>query len=297
MKIAIIGATGFIGRKLYKSLLEDGHTVFLFVRETSDFREQETKKLHVITLNPLNLKETFEQCEAVINLAGTNINNGRWSDSFKQEMRSSRIDTTRLVVDSINSLEKKPDILINSSASGYYGSSLSDRVVTEQDNNGYDFLATLCKDWENEAIKANCKVALVRTAVVMDKKKGAFPKLAESFKMKLGVRILPGKQYLSWVHIEDLIRVYKFILKEKITGPVNAASPEAITYDTLAKVLADEYKPYFVVPVGEFIIKFLFGDIAEYITKGQNIYPKVLVDKGFEFNHKDFKEVAKILHG
>jgi uncharacterized protein (TIGR01777 family) len=297
MNIAIIGGTGFIGKKLYKSLLEDNHTIFLFVRDYSKYDELETEKLRVIPLNPLNLKETLEQCDAVINLAGANLYGSRWTDEYKKEIRSSRIDTTRLIVDSINSLEKKPEILINSSASGYYGSNLDSTVVTEQDTNGYDFLATLCKDWENEAIKANCKVALVRTSLVMDRKQGFHPRLAESFKMRVGTRILPGKQYLSWVHIEDLIRIFKFILDQKITGPVNAASPGALTFDEVSKVLAEEYKPYFVVPIGETLIRFVFGDIAEYITKGRNVYPRVLTDKGFEFNHSDFKAVAKILHG
>jgi uncharacterized protein (TIGR01777 family) len=296
MNIAIIGGTGFIGKKLYKSLLEDNHTIFLFVRDYTKYEELETETLRVVPLNPLNLKETLEQCDAVINLAGASIY-GRWTEEYKKEIRSSRIDTTRLIVDSINSLEKKPEILINSSASGYYGSTLEDKVVTEQDTNGYDFLATLCKDWENEAIKANCKVALVRTSLVMDRKQGIHPQLTESFKRRIGTRILPGKQYLTWIHIEDLIRVFKFILDQKITGPVNAAAPGSLTYDQVSKILAEEYKPYFVVPLGESLIRIVFGDIAEYITKGQNVFPRVLTDKGFEFNHSDFKEVAKIFHG
>lgn len=297
MNIAIIGGTGFIGKKLYKALLEDNHSVFLFVRDYTKHVSLETEQLRIIPLNPLNLKETLEICDAVINLAGANIYQSRWTDEEKKEMRSSRIDTTRLIVDSINSLEKKPEILINSSASGYYGSTVDDRVLTEQDTNGYDFLATLCKDWENEAIKANCKVALVRTSLVMDRKLGIHQQLTKSFKMGIGTRILPGKQYLSWIHIEDLIRVFKFILAEKITGPVNASAPGAITYNEVAKILKEEYKPYFVLPLGERLIKFVLGEIAEYITRGQNVYPRVLTDRGFGFHHSDFKEVAKILHG
>lgn len=297
MNIALIGGTGFIGKKLYKSFLEDGHTVFLLSRDFSRHSELESENLRVVPLNPLNLKDTLEQCEVVINLAGVNISSRRWTEAFKNEIRSSRIDTTRLLVESINSLEKKPEILINSSATGYYGNSLSDKVLTEQDGNGEDFLSNLCKDWENEAMKANCKVAVIRTASVVDKKQGIYPKLVQSFEMKVGTRILPGNQYFSWIHIEDLIRVFKFIIENKITGPVNASSPESLTYNSMSKILTELYKPYFVVPVGESILKLVLGDIAEYTTKGQNVYPKLLTDKDFEFNYKDFSEVAKTFHG
>ncbi len=297
MKIAIVGGTGLIGRKLYKSLLEDGHTIFLFVRDITKYEDLETEHLRVIPLNPLSLKETLEISDAVINLAGSNIYATRWNENVKSEIRSSRIDNSRLVVDKINSLDKRPEIFINSSATGFYENNLSEKVVTEQDSNGASFLSILCKDWEGEATKANCKVACIRTAIVIDRKNGALPKLLQSYKMNVGTLIKPGKQMFSWIHIEDLVRIFKFILENKITGPVNASSPEAISFEELSKILGKIYTPLFTFPVPVWASKLALGEVADYLVTGNNVYPKVLVDKGFEFNYKDLSSVIKAFQG
>ncbi len=297
MKVAIIGGTGLIGKKLYKSLVEDGHTIFLFARDVTKYEDLESEKVRVIPLNPLNLKEALEESDAVINLAGANIYGTRWTESFKKEIRSSRIDTTRLVVDTINSLEKKPEILINSSATGYYENTVSEKVITEQDNNGQDFLSLVCRDWENEAVKANCKVCIVRTAIVLDRKQGAYPKIVQPYKSGVGIYIKPGKQMFSWIHIEDLISVFKFVLANKMTGPVNASSPEPLSYDQMHKTLKSVYKPIVTIPVPIWASHLALGEISHYLINGANVYPKVLIDKQFEFHYKDFSSVVKAFQG
>ncbi|MDD3009068.1 MAG: TIGR01777 family oxidoreductase [Arcobacter sp.] len=278
--IAISGASGFVGTSLTKFFSNVGYKVIPISRE--------------ILNNNNKLEELLNTTDIVINLAGANIIN-RWSESYKKLLYSSRIDTTSKIVKAINSISNKSKILISTSAVGIY-----DNISTYDENGSFsnDFLSNLCQDWEKEALKAKnetTKVAIFRFGIVLGQEGGALQKMITPFKLGLGGIIGSGKQAFSFVHIDDLLNAYKFVIENSHEGIFNLTAPKPTTNKGLTLALGKTLKRPTILPVPEFVLKLIFSEGARVLTDGQSAIPKKLLDLGFEFKFKTIEETIENL--
>ena len=278
--IAITGASGFVGTSLTKYFSNLGYKIIAISRDILNNQEK--------------LKDTLNQTDIVINLAGANIIN-RWSDSYKKLLYSSRIDTTSKIVNAINSIENKPKLLISTSAVGIY-----DNKSTHNENGTFsnDFLSNLCQDWEKEALKANnetTKVAIFRFGIVLGRDGGAFAKMITPFKLGLGGIIGSGNQAFSYIHISDLLRAYQFVIENKFSGVFNLTAPKPTTNLLFTRALGKALIRPTIFPVPEFILKLIFSEGAKVLTDGQDVTPEKLLSLGFKFEYKNIEETLQAL--
>ncbi len=278
--IAITGASGFVGTSLTKYFSNLGYKIIAISRDILNNQEK--------------LKDTLNQTDIVINLAGANIIN-RWSDSYKKLLYSSRIDTTSKIVNAINSIENKPKLLISTSAVGIY-----DNKSTHNENGTFsnDFLSNLCQDWEKEALKANnetTKVAIFRFGIVLGRNGGAFAKMITPFKLGLGGIIGSGNQAFSYIHIVDLLRAYQFVIENKFSGVFNLTAPKPTTNLLFTRALGKALRRPTIFPVPEFILKLIFSEGAKVLTDGQDVIPEKLLSLGFKFEYKNIEETLQAL--
>ncbi len=292
-KIIITGATGLIGTKLCNALIKRGDEITIFTRnilkgkrelpEAKKFVEWDYRK-------PEQWKSELNGKDAVIHLAGANLAGRRWSSQYKKIIISSRLDSTKNLILGMEEIEEKPDLFICASAVGYYGDK-DEELITEQSPASNDFLSELCKKWELEASKAEflgIRRVSLRQAPVLSKNEGMIKEMKLPFNLFLGGPIGNGKQWLPWIHIEDLVNIYLFLLENKnITGPVNATSPNPVRMSEFADVMGKvlQRPSYFKIP--KFLIRIIKGDLADSITASQRVIPKKLLDAGFDFNFKD----------
>jgi uncharacterized protein len=298
MHVFVTGATGLVGSLLVKKLSERGDQVVLLTRRP-DVR---VANVEIVVGDPAKLgawMDAIGECDAVVNLAGEGIFNRRWSQAFKDLILSSRIKSTDNVVAALGKSGKhrdgRPWVLINASAIGVYGPH-GDEELTEDSLAGNDFLAKVCIDWEKAAQPAaihGVRLVLLRTGVVLDKAGGALAKMLTPFKMGVGGPIAGGKQWMSWIHIEDEVGLILFALDHaEVTGPLNATAPNPVTnkqFSTaLGKVLG---RPSFL-PTPGFALRAMLGESAEIITRGQKVLPRKAQLAGYAFK---FTEVEAAL--
>lgn len=231
----------------------------------------------------------LESADAVINLAGAPIADRRWTDARKQLLTESRVLATRSLVDALSRCSSKPRTLINASGIGYYGAS-DDRVLDEGSQRGHGFLADLCLAWEADALRAQkfgARVVTLRTGMVLGKDGGALPKMLLPFRLFAGGPILPGTQWVSWIHREDHIGVIRWALTTPtVSGPVNAVAPEPVTMSQFCKVLGQSSHRPSWLPVPGFILNIALGELATLMTTGQRIYPERALSGGYVFHYK-----------
>ena len=273
--IAITGSSGFVGTNLKRYFTDLGYEVLPIAR--GDLSNQQ------------RLQEIINQSDIVINLAGANIIN-RWSESYKKLLYSSRIDTTKAIVEAINTVENKPSQLISTSAVGIY-----DNKQTYDENGVHtsDFLGKLAEDWEEEALKAkseSTKVSIFRFGIVLGKDGGALEKMITPFKLGLGGVIGSGKQAFSFIHVEDLLNAYKFVIENNHEDVFNLTAPTPTTNRGLTLALGKTLKRPTILPVPEFVLNIIFSEGAKVLTDGQSAIPKNLMDLGFEFKYKTINE-------
>ncbi|OCL82873.1 TIGR01777 family oxidoreductase [Arcobacter porcinus] len=278
--ILISGASGFVGQSLVEFFSKQNYNVIQIKRD--------------ILNNSLKLDELINSSDIVINLSGANIIN-RWSKSYKELLVSSRINTTKSLVNSIKRVEKKPKLFISTSAVGIY-----DNKAKYDENGSFsnDFLSTLCQDWEEEAQKAkseNTKVAIFRFGIVLGKDGGAFKKMITPFKLGLGGVIGSGKQHFSYIHIEDLIEVYKFVIENNFDGVFNCTAPTPTTNYEFTKALGEVLNRPTIFSIPEFVLKLIFSEGAKVLSDGQSAVPKKLLDLGFNFKYKNIELTLKSL--
>lgn len=281
-KVAIAGASGFVGTSLQKMFKENGFDVISLRR--ADIAD--TKRL----------AEIIDGVNVVVNLSGANII-ARWSESYKKELYDSRIYTTRNLINAISQIQNKPKLLISTSAVGIYSN--SKKQTEDEYEFGTDFLAKVCKDWELEASRANefgVRCAIFRFGIVLGKSGGAFAKMVTPFRFGLGGNIGSGKQYFSFIHIKDLCRAFKFVVENSSQeGVFNLTAPNATTNAGLTKALASALNRPAFFDVPEFVLKLIFGEGAKVLTDGQNVYPKKLLDNGFVFEFDNIETTIKDL--
>lgn len=278
--IAITGASGFVGTSLTKYFSNLGYKTIAISRDILNNQEK--------------LKNTLNQTDIVINLAGANIIN-RWSEDYKKLLYSSRIDTTSKIVNAINDVENKPKLIISTSAVGIY-----DNKSTHNENGNFsnDFLSNLCQSWEKEALKANnetTKVAIFRFGIVLGKDGGAFAKMITPFKLGLGGIIGSGNQAFSYIHIIDLLRAYQFVIENQFSGVFNLTAPKPTTNLQFTRALGKALGRPTIFPVPEFILKLIFSEGAKVLTDGQDVIPEKLLSLGFNFEYNNIEETLQAL--
>ena len=247
MNIVISDGMGFIGRSICAALCQEGHRVMLFTRRKEEVQRSCGLTVSAVEWNGLDA-EDWEHCldgaDAIVNLAGAPIADGRWTDVRKRLLMESRVLSTRLLVETLSRRSSKPRTPINASGIGYYGAS-DDRVLDEGAACGQDFLSYLCILWEAEALRAaelGVRLVILRTGMVLEQDGGALPKMLLPFRFFTGGPILPGTQWVSWIHRQDHIGLIKWVLTTpSVSGPVNAVAPEAVTMnqfcDALGRIL------------------------------------------------------------
>ncbi|MDT7042515.1 TIGR01777 family oxidoreductase [Candidatus Nitronereus thalassa] len=293
MNIIIAGGTGFIGKHLCQELSEREHKVTVLTRNASKARNVLPTQIHLSEWDCLNwgsLESTLSGSDAVINLAGEPIAEGRWTPSRKEQLRSSRIDTTRMIVNAMSNLPLtvRPRVLINASGIGYYGLDET-KTVDELSKAGNGFLAALCVEWEAEALRATdygLRTVCLRTGMVLGQDGGALPKMLLPFRLFLGGPIGDGQQPISWIHVKDHVQLIQAILEhDSYRGPINAVSPHPVTMKEfciqLGKVLG---RPSWL-PVPRFALKLGLGELSTLMTHGQRVDPLMAQKLGFTFQY------------
>lgn len=300
MRIFIAGGTGLVGKRLVKRLMERGDQVVVLTRRPDDAKEIFGGNCTVVAGDPMVAgpwAEALKSCDAVINLVGEGIFNHRWTTAFEQTLYDSRVKSTTYIV---AALTKSPTVktLINASAIGYYGPTGSEEL-TEASPEGFDFLARLCVDWEAVTARAHgTRTVILRVSVVLDPEGGALSKMSRPFKMFVGGPIGSGKQYVSWIHHEDMVGLILFALDNaKTAGPVNAAAPGAVTNKEFSKALGRAlHRPSFM-PTPGFMLRIALGQVANVITSGQRVLPKKALDLGYRFKFADIDSALRNIYG
>ncbi|HHB74995.1 MAG TPA: TIGR01777 family protein, partial [Desulfobulbus sp.] len=260
MRALIIGGTGFIGQHLANHLnnpIIAGRSLKKIRNRSPGYEARQWDPTQ--SLDP----GFFDGVDGVFHLAGESIFKGRWNTAKKERIRNSRVESTRRLVDGIGRSAVKPRILVCSSAVGIYGDR-GDEPLTESSRPGDDFLARVCRDWEQEALRAQefgVRVALIRTAVVLGRNGGALAQMLPPFKLGLGGRLGSGNQYMPWIHIEDLCRIMLLSMKnEQLSGPVNAVAPNPVTNRAFTRALAQALHRPALFPVPGFLLKMVLGE-------------------------------------
>lgn len=302
MRIVLAGASGFIGKRLIQRLLEENHTLYLLTRDPE--KTSASFDINVIcvkwdarSVGPWS--DYIGEADAVINLAGESLAAKRWNDVQKERLWSSRIESTRAIVDAMKVNSKKPKVLINASAVGYYGN-VPDGDVEETHDSADDFLGKLCLAWEEEALKAEqlgVRVVLPRIGIVLGDGGGALDKMTTPFKWFVGGPLGTGRQFMPWIHMEDLVRILQFLLNSNLSGPFNATAPNPVTMKAFSEALAEILNRPSWAPVPGFLLYVVVGEFARTLLGGQQAVPARLLKNGFEFRYPDLQPALKDLLG
>lgn len=291
MRIVVTGGTGFIGRALCRRLADAGHAVTALTRNPEAAR---AKLSHAVAIAPWQgfhgsieeLAKALGDCDVVINLAGAPVADGRWTPRTKELLRQSREGTTSAIVTTLAKLKTRPVLLLNASAIGYYGPR-GDEELTEAAPSGDGFLASLCREWEGAARAAErlgVRVVIPRIGVVLGKDGGALAKMLPIFRVGLGGPLGRGTQWVSWIHLDDLVELLMFLMDHAASGPVNATAPHPVTNAELAKTMGQVLGRPAFLPTPGFAMKLLFGEMAdELLLTGQRVLPHQAHAMGFHF--------------
>lgn len=285
MKILIGGSHGLVGTALIKSLETDGHEIFRLVRyaPTTEAEIEWSPDRYSIAL------ARIEGFDAVVNLAGESIAEGRWTDEKKRRIRESRVKGTKLLGDALANLTDSPKTLICASAIGYYGNR-GDEVLTESSQAGDDFLAKVCVEWEEAtalATEKGIRVVNARFGVILDPNGGALAKMLPPFRMGVGGRIGSGTQWMSWITLNDVIGALKFaLMEERLSGPVNFVAPNPAMNAEFTKALGKALGRPTFFPIPAFGVRLAFGEMADaLLLASQRVKPERLISEGYQFQY------------
>jgi uncharacterized protein (TIGR01777 family) len=294
MNILITGATGFVGRRLCEMLHQAGHTVRALSRDSVAAKQRVPHLKEVFPWNPLQELpplRAFEGCDAVINLAGESIA-GRWTAPKKQLIRDSRVLGTKNLVNALAQLSSRLKVLISASAIGYYGDR-GEETLTEDAAPGSDFLAQVCRDWENEALKAESlgmRVVRLRIGLVLGRGGGTLQALLPLFCVGLGGPLGSGRQWWSWIHRDDLCRlIVQILANENVSGPINATAPQPVRQKEFAQVLGRVLRRPAFLPTPAFALKIALGEFADGILASQRALPRRAQEMGYRFQFEELE--------
>lgn len=286
MAIIVTGGSGFIGQALAPRLKQVDDDIYILTRTPKKSKKLLEGQYHFIS--SLDEIKNNAPIVGIINLAGASISK-RWSKSYKKELINSRISVTQSCVELIKRLESKPKWFISGSAIGYYGSH-QDTALTEESKPHKEFTHDMCLAWEESALKAKqygTRVCLSRTGVVLGKQGGALAKMLPFFRMGLGGRIASGRQWFSWIHIEDVVAIFLELIKnETHNGPINVTSPNPVTNLEFTKTLGINLKRPTYLPLTKFLVGLLYGEMGlTLLANGQNVIPEHLLKHSFSFRY------------
>lgn len=289
-KILITGGTGLVGSRLTKLLMAKNHEVAILTR-SPDAKNEYQWDIQKKTID----KKAFENIDYIIHLAGAGIADERWTNERKKVIIDSRVESANLLFGTIK--EENIDLkgFISASGSGYYGAVTTNKIFTETDKVGNDFLGEVCEKWENAAHQfesLNIPVTILRTGIVLSEKGGALDKMRLPVISPLG----SGKQYMPWIHIDDLCEMYIQAIEGNLTGVFNAVGPEHHTSTTFSKALAKSiHRPYIGICVPSFMLKLLFGDMSKILLEGSRISSKKIEQNGYAFKFETLKKALNNL--
>ena len=290
MKVLISGGTGLVGTALTSSLRADGHTVSRMVRPGSPAAPGD------VSWNPLSALvdvPAMEGFDAVVNLSGASIAGGRWTSKRKQVLRSSRVDSTRVLVDALTHLKQPPRVFVCASAIGFYGDR-GDEVLTESSGRGNDFLSILCRAWEGEAARAaasGIRTVIARFGIVLSVDGGALPRMLTPFRFGAGGRLGSGKQWMSWIALEDVVRVLRAAIEDASwNGPVNLVAPEPVRNSDFTRVLASVLHRPAIFPAPALALRLALGEMADaLLLSSQRVQPECLKQYGYAFRYENLE--------
>lgn len=288
MNVLVTGGTGFIGRALCTTLLTRGYRVFVLTRERQ--RAQRILDRRVTAVESLEEIDAASAPAAIVNLAGLSLGSGRWNQTLKRQFITSRVGTTARVIDYIATATPKPQALISGSAVGYYGAR-GDEELTEESIAGNEYQSDLCRAWEAEALKAQAcgvRVCLLRSGVVLGKGGGALSSLIPQFKLGLGGYVGTGKQWMSWIHMEDLLGIIQHLITDpSLKGAFNSTAPNPATNrDFAAKLAAALHRPA-IMWAPAWALRLMVGEMAHLYVTGQRVIPKRLLEAGYRFSYSE----------
>jgi len=291
MHVVVTGGTGFIGRALCMSLSRKGHRITLLTRKGRAASPLVGPSVTTVEWNgrdPGAWEERLEGADAVINLAGAPLADARWTQARKRLLTDSRVQLTRRLVEAISRRSAKPGVLISASGIGYYGPS-DDRVLSEAAPQGEGFLADLSVAWEGEARRAaqfGTRVVLLRTGMVLEGDGGALPKMLLPFRLYLGGPIMPGTQWVSWIHRNDHIGLMEWALTTAtVSGPINAVAPQPERMQAFCATLGRVLRRPCWLPVPETVLSLALGELGTVMTTGQRVNPQTALEHGYVFQY------------
>jgi uncharacterized protein len=296
-QVTLTGATGLIGPRLVDALRAQGTSVTVLSRDPEKVRAR-LSEVEAVRWDPLAEAAPAEALagrDAVVHMAGEPVAQ-RWSTSAKQAIRDSRVLGTRNLVEGVRRCEQRPAVLLSSSATGYYGAH-GEEPLDEDAPPGRDFLAQVCVAWEREAAAAGelgMRVLHLRTGVVLDARGGALAKMLPPFRLGVGGSVAGGRQFMSWIHAEDVVGLALAGLSdERWSGPINATAPTPVENREFSRVLGRVLHRPALLPVPALALRFLYGEMAEIITTGARVVPAKALVLGFEFRHPELEEALR----
>ncbi|MBI5531440.1 MAG: TIGR01777 family protein [Deltaproteobacteria bacterium] len=297
MKWVVTGGTGFIGRALTTELIARGDEVAVLSRGSAPGSAGKARRVAWTPGRIGAWTQELEGADAVVNLAGAGVMDARWSEARLAEVRSSRVDTTRVLAEAIATSKSRPGVLLSASAVGIYGMRMDDEMVDEDGAQGTDVLARICQDWEKAAQPARevgVRVAHPRIGIVFGRGGGALERMIPPFRAFVGGPIGSGQQWMSWIHVQDVVAALCFAAQTaSITGPFNVVAPEPVRMQELARTLGAVLGRPSAMRVPAFALRALLGDGAEAILTGQRVRPGRLLKAGFEFGHARLREALE----
>jgi uncharacterized protein (TIGR01777 family) len=291
MRIIITGGTGLIGQALSADLAADNHEVIILSRNPDGFSGNLPKGASIHQWDAKSAEgwgHLADGADAIINLAGAGIADKRWSEERKIAILQSRLDAGKAVVEAVEAAKAKPRVVIQASAVGFYGAR-EDEILTESGSMGDDFPATVSKHWEpsTEAVEAmGVRRVVARIGVVLIKDGGALPRMVQPIQMGVGGKIGTGRQWMSWIHIDDVVRALRFLItQENARGVFNVTSPQPARNVSLTNEIGNTINRPTLIPVPKFALSLIFGEMATVLTTGQRVVPEKLEEMGFAFRY------------
>ena len=292
--ILITGGSGLIGKAITSYLKKNNYEVAWLSRKPKKQKQKSFAwDVHKQTLD----EKALDWCDGIIHLAGAGVADKRWSEKRKKEILESRTLSTRLLFENLQKLEKRPEVFISASAIGYYGMDTGRELIKEESPEGDGFLAEVVTKWEAELARLNTlgmRTVILRTGIVLDKKGGA---LAEMLKPPVAAPLGNGKQYMSWIHLDDLAAMYGYALTHPLTGIYNAVAPHPVSNYDLTKAAAEaKGKPFLPIPVPGFLLKIVLGEMAGMVTGGNKVSSQKVEMAGFIFKYPYIKEALEKIY-
>lgn len=307
MKIAITGATGFVGSRLVERLISQGHQLIVFSRSVQHaqkvFPSTAFKNLEIVGYTPTvsgDWQNAISGCDGVVNLAGESIAEGRWTPLRKQEILNSRKLGTQKIVEAIANADSKPNVLVNASAIGYYGTSQT-ATFDETSSPGNDFLAQVSTEWESEAKKvtsskvndSGTRLVILRFGIILGMG-GALGKMITPFKLFAGGPLGDGQQWFSWIHVDDVVNlILQALNNSQMQGAYNATAPEAVRMSQFCDTMGQVMNRPSWLPVPGFALEAILGEAATVVLQGQQVVPKRTLESGFKYQYPKLQPALK----